>query len=261
MTDPLDWEASYGEYLGYWAEVAEGIRPFRDFQPPAVAVRGVIEPTDSDARWLTGALTDEGSWPWSRKWFVGTLASGLTTLAEVLFRPMLDAAIDEINPSYNRYFVDPCMGSFGPRRVNEYLLSVVESGTDFRKAGAINALYWAQVPLSFPIDAPSFDIQYATRESRAAYEGLRDIWERKQRLFLETFVANSSVDVRRSTIPALDLDPQDYPESHRPLVTQAIEIARSHTDHFIRQGVEIQLGDVSRGLPPLPYRDKKEPSA
>ncbi len=55
---------------------------------------------------------------------------------------MLDAAIDEVNPSLNREFVEPCRSAFGLRRVNEYLLDVVESGTDFSRAGAVNALYW-----------------------------------------------------------------------------------------------------------------------
>jgi hypothetical protein len=182
------------------------------------------------------------------------------SLAETLFIPILDAAIDEIDPSYNRYFVEPCMKVFGPRRVNEYLLSVVESGTDFRKAGAVNAMYWAHVPLAFPGGSSSFEIEDATPESRALYESLQDIWERQQCVLLQTFVQNSSVDVRRSIIPSLGLDPQAYPESHRALVAQAIEIARRHEDEYIRHRVEVQLGDTSEGLAPLPHRVKGEAS-
>ena len=187
------------------------------------------------------------------KWVVAGLCERSGSLAEVFFVPMLNAAIDEVNPSYNRYFVAPCMNSFGPRRVNEYLLCVIESGTDFQKAGAVNALYWAQAGLSFPSNAVSYDIEYATPESRAAYEALQDVRDRRRRVLLETFVMNSSVDVRRSIIPSLELDPQAYPDSHRSLVISAIEVARSHEDGYIRHRVEVQLGDVSEGLAPLPH--------
>lgn len=217
----------------------------------------LANPTERDSRWLIEALAD-GEVPLGRKAFVARLCRDLDSLAEVFFAPMLNAAIDEVNPSYNKSFVLPCMNAFGARRVNEYLLSVIESGTDFRKAGAINALYWANVPLTFPGDARSFDIQNATPDSREQYEALADVWTRKRRLLLETFVMNPNVDVRRSIIPRLSLDPLAYPESHRSLVIKVIEIARSHEDEYIRRRVENQLG-ISQSLPPLPHRKKQTP--
>jgi len=260
MAEPFDWEALYGDYIGHWSAVFSGSAPDKEFQAPVAAVRRLTSPTDGDVRWLTDALKDEGDMLSSRKWLVANLARHGTPLPEALFQPLLDAAIDEIDPSYNRDFVEPCMESFGPRRVNEYLLDVVESGTDRRKAGAVNALYWAHVPLTFPGDAPSFDREHATRESRAAYEELHDIWDRTRRLLLETFVQDEDVDVRRSIIPSLDLDPRNYPEGHRVLVMQAIQIARNHSDEYIRHRVEVQLGDASGGLAPLPHRDSEEPT-
>jgi pimeloyl-ACP methyl ester carboxylesterase len=260
VTDPLDWERLYGEWRGHWAAILAGRERTTAFHMPAVVVGRVTHPADADARWLIDALRDDGEYAQSRKWFVAALAEGVTAMAEVLFQPMLDAAIDEVDPSFNRYFVEPCMESFGPRRVNEYLLSVVASGTDVRKAGAVNALYWAHVPLTFPGGTRSFDIEYATPASRAEYEALQDIWTRRQLLLLETFVDNTNVDVRRSIIPSLDVDPQNYPESHRPLVHQAIRIARSHDDEYIRHRIQVQLGDDSDGLAPLPHRDSKNPT-
>jgi hypothetical protein len=146
--------------------------------------------------------------------------------------------------------------TFGYRRVNEALLEVVESGSDFQKAGAVNASYWAQVGLSFLGNVPAYTPEYAIPESRAAYEALADIRDRRRRLFLETFVNNPNLDVRRSLIPKLDLAPAHYPESHRALVAQAIAIARGHTDAYIRHRVEIQLGSLGP-LAPLPHRERK----
>src|SRR6185312_13105355 len=148
-----------------------------------------------DVRWLTEALRhDAQNRREARKWFVSVLLFDTTSLPEGLLAPLLDAGIDEVNPSYNRAFIEPCMRAFGARRVNGYLLEVVASGSDVRKMGAMKALYWAQVPLRFVGEAPSYAIEHATPESRAAYEALADVRERKRTLLLETFVSNPNLD-------------------------------------------------------------------
>jgi hypothetical protein len=259
--DQIDWDALYNEYAGHWSVVRSGVKPAKPFEPSSTAVARLAQPTNDDAAWFVEALRDGARPPDGRKWFVTALLKRSDSLAEMFFVPVLDAAIDEVDPSYNRYFVEPCMKAFGPRRVNEYLLGVVESGTDFRKAGAVNAMYWAGVPLCFQGDVPSFDIEHATAESKALYKSLQDIWERQRCLLLKTFVENPSMDLRRSIIPSLVLEPQAYPESHRALVTQAIDIARRHEDEYIRHRVEVQLGDSGRGFAPLPHRVKGATSA
>ena len=186
MVDPIDWEALCGEYRVYRSE-ASG-KSARRFEASPAAVDRLADPTDDDSRWLIDALKDATRTSESRKWFVVDLFRRSDSWSAVFFSGLLDAAIDEVNPSLNRYLVEPCMKRFGARPVNEFLLAVVESGTDSRQAGAVNALYRAKVPLAFPGDAPSFDIEHATRDSRAMYESLQDIWERRKRLFLETFV-------------------------------------------------------------------------
>jgi hypothetical protein len=250
MAESVEWDSLYAEYAAARSAVLSGRKPAKRFELPKAAARRITNPEREDVRWLTEALRHA-----ERKWFVAEVARRSKSLAEVFFTPMLDAGIDEVNPSLNRYFIEPCVTAFGHRRVNEYLLGVVESGTDFRKAGAVNALYWAQVPLSFPGTAPSYSIENASPESRAAFEALADLRERKRRLLLETFVSNPSVDVRRSIIPSLDLDPVHYPESYRPLVARAIDIARGSEDEYIRHRVEVQLGNVKL-LAPLPHREK-----
>jgi hypothetical protein len=198
MVDQIDWNSLYSSYLGLLSERFARTLRANSFEPPREVVAALANPDDEDARWLIEALRHEGKRPEGLKWFVASFFFRRSqTIAEIFFVPLLDAAVDEVNPSDNRSFVEPCMKHFGPRRVNEYLLSIVESGTDFRRAGAVNALYWSQVALSFGIlrvydDALSLNLEQATAESRTAYMALQDVWERKKRLFLETFVANAS---------------------------------------------------------------------
>ena len=85
---------------------------------------------------------------------------------------------------------------------------------------------------------------------------LEDVWQQKRRLLLETFVATQSVEVRRSIIPGLNLDPVAYTDGHRRLVAEAIAIARTHEDEYIRHRVEIQLGGAGP-FAPLPHRGKQ----
>jgi hypothetical protein len=64
-------------------------------------------------------------------------------------------------------------------------------------------------------------------------------------------VSNEDVDVRRELITRLELQPRLYAKEHRHLVAEAIAIARSHPDEFIRHRVEVQLGlvGVIRAVP------------
>jgi len=161
-----------------------------------------------DAEWFTQALEDE-----QRKWFVAFAFGRMEYVPENLFEPMIRAAVYERNPSANRRFIDPCLSAFGHRRVNEVLFTFLESGSDFEKAGAVNAFYWAQ------------DVK-----TIAEHKALTDIWIKKQFRFLQEFVSNEDIQVRRSLIANLDLDPQDYPAELRSTVNQAIQIARAHSD-------------------------------
>jgi hypothetical protein len=188
-----------------------------------------------------------------RKWLVAGVFSK-APVPKRLFKAMLRAAVYEVNPSFNRSFVEPCIAAFGHRAVNETLLDYVEKGSDFEKAGAVNALDWAGMSLRFGGDTREYTLDNATPESRAAYLELKDVWLRKRCLFLREFVSNENVDVRRSIIPSLALEEAAYPDALKPLVAQAVEIARNHDDDYIRHRVEVQLGK-ERLLKPLPHRD------
>ena len=149
-----------------------------------------------------------------------------------MLKQMLLAAVLEKDPSYNRDFIQPCVQSFGPETVRIQLLEYLESGSDAEKAGAASALYWV----------------------RGDGDSTSEVWQRICCQMLREFVHNPNLEVRRRIIPMLDLKFRKYPRDLRPLTKQAIDIARSHSDEYIRHRVEIQLG--GRGpLLPIPHRN------
>jgi len=191
----------------------------------AAARKRIARNTPDDWRWLAEGLDDP-----ERKWFVASLFE-FHTLPRRLLGPMLRAGVLERSPSANRYFIRPCVRSFGGRRVLEVLLRYLESGTDAEKAGAASAVYWAEG------DSPAEDLRGLRQQIRCQ--------------MLREFVANEELEVRRRIIPMLHLEPGIYPLELRPMVARAVEIARAHPDPYIRHRVEVQLGaDVP--LKPIP---------
>ncbi len=211
------------------------------------ARRNLQKPDGSDWQWLASSLKDDG-----KKWFVAAVFHDYP-VPKRLFADFLDAAINETNPSFNRQFVEPCVKSFGHRAVNEFLLNVVEGDDDAKIAGAVAALYWANMQIRFAGNVPQYTLQYATPESQEAFMALNDVWQRKRHTFLRVFVSNEDVTVRRQIIPSLNLDESAYPDELKLLVKRAVEIARNHTDEYIRHRVEVQLGN-ERLLRPIPER-------
>ena len=244
-----DWQTLYLRFEH--ARSGESTR--NEFDAPESARDAFAKPSVEDLAWLTSALRDE-----SRKWLVAALSRGVA-VPEPLFEPMINAGIDEVNPSLNRDFIEPCKETFGARRVNEHLLDVIEKGDGWRKAGAVNALYWAQVPLIYIGNVAAHDIEHATPESREHYLSLNDIWQRKRVLLLNTFISSTNVDVQRSIIPSLNLRTGAYPAEYAERVERAIEIGSTHADEYIRHRTSVQLGTEKR-LRPLPHRGPQESS-
>lgn len=208
----------------------------------AVARRRLSANSDEDWDRLVSGLSDK-----TLKWFVADIFEK-TPVPKRLFHEFMRAAINEPNPSLNRRFIAPCIDSFGHRKVNEFLLGIVEHGSNIEIAGAVAALYWANMQLQFVGDVPEYTLEYATEDSRAAYLELHDVWARKRQLFFATFINNDDVDVRRQILPSLNLKIQGDDS-----VQQVIQIARQHTDDYIRHRVEVQLGN-ERLLRPIPER-------
>lgn len=245
----MDWDKSCEQFLSV-RHTPQFYETTPKFKPAILKALDHLDSVSSkDIKWLEQALTDE-----QRKWFVAFVLSVVPNFPQALFMPMMRAAVYERNPSANRDFVEPCINAFGYRKVNEALLTFIKSGSNFEKAGACNALYWARVPLEFRGTVLNFDIENATPESRDAYNEINDIRLQIQYLFLQEFITNTDLDVRRSIVASLNLDPDLYPDELKPLINQAIQIARSHSDEYIRHRIEVQIGE-EKLLKPLPHRD------
>lgn len=215
---------TWDEHFRLWAEVRDKVGgPSRDEadRRMAAARDRVKRNTPDDWRWLAEALGDP-----DRRHFVA-LVFRHQQLPKRLFAPMIRAAVTTPSPAASRWLIGPCARGYGGRRVLEHLLRYLEEGTDAEKAGAVSAMYWVQ-----NAEAP-------------------DLWARIDGCMLREFVANADLEVRRQILPSLKLAPAAYPDELRPLVSRAIEIARSHPDEFIRHRVEVQLG-ANVPLTPIP---------
>lgn len=207
--------------------------------------------SQGDINWFKAALAHE-----QLKFFAAFVLRPPREVPEALYEPMLRAAVHERDPSKNNAFINPCFETFGGKRVNETLIEWFEKGTDLEKAGAVQALYHARL-ISTRASAwrrPGMDEQFKL---------VGDLWMRQRCLLLREFVSNPSVMVRQRIIPHLDLrDALSYPEEFRPLVPQAIQIARSHEDGYIRHRLEIQTMSPTQTqtqlFAPMPAMDRTE---
>lgn len=197
-----------------------------------------------DYQWFLDALLDE-----NRKWFVVFFLSEIIKgMPKKLYQPLLKAAVLEESSSQNRKFVELCLKTYGHREVYDTLLEYVKTGSNEEKKGAVRALYWAKPKLVFPKNAKDHSFKNATPESKKLYNSVRGLEIRKNNILLRAFIENDDLDVRRTIIPALKLRVEHAPEEAKPLVEQAIEIARASADEFVKERVEIQSGNAPKPL-------------
>ena len=121
----MTWE----EHYRLWSETHLGRRRAEAHERLQEARKRVAQNSTEDWQWLRAALDDP-----PKKWFVAKVFRS-QSVPKRLMAGMLRAAVYERNPSLNRDFIEPCMRSFGVRRVHEELLRYLEFGTDAEKAG------------------------------------------------------------------------------------------------------------------------------
>lgn len=155
---------------------------------------------------------------------------------EELFEPLIRAAVHEPDPSFNRQLVGPAIAAFGRRRVQLALIAYLDAGTAPDIAGAARAWYWTEPTLTYRAGSDT-----PTTQSLAEYEAVSDLRERYHHLALRRFVTEADLDVRRCILPGLPLDQRLYPAELHELVTEAVRIARTSSDNYLRHQVEIQV--------------------
>ncbi|WP_431676031.1 hypothetical protein [Kitasatospora sp. KL5] len=155
------------------------------------------------------------------------------------FEVLLRAAVYDRNPSFNRWFVEAALNAFGRRRVRARLIGYLQAGTDAERAGAARAWYWTALPLNHPrIRAAAAAGAAGDRDGGDdAAVAVRE-WNEAA---LREFVDNEHLDVRRCILPGLPLWAAAYPAELHPLVDEAVAIARSHPDEYLRHRVEHQI--------------------
>ncbi|MDI6096990.1 hypothetical protein QLQ12_00010 [Actinoplanes sp. NEAU-A12] len=162
--------------------------------------------------------------------------TGARGMPDEWFEPLLRAAVYEPDPSFNRQLVEPAIAAFGRRRVQVALIDYLDTGAPADAAGAARAWYWTSVGVRYLPGTTTM-----TPESAAEFEAVSDLRERYRLTALRRFLADDDLDLRRCILPGLTLDPQMYPSQMRDQVTQAVQIARTSNDHYLRHRVEIQV--------------------
>jgi hypothetical protein len=233
------WDAFLAQYLE--------AREKQDYDAIDGRIRDDILPhtsvfTSQDSDWFIRALDDA-----QKKWFVALVFDVTPRLPDDVFEPLLRAGVHERNPSLNRWFIEPCLKSFGTGPVIRALLDILEGDSNSEKAGAANALYWANV-------LPYHDNSGHHRLDKEPGDEFKSILVRQRNLVLQEFILNPDIHVRRSLVSRLNLDSQVYPDHLKPLVEEAITIARNHSDDYIRHRIEVELGNV-QVFYPLPERE------
>ncbi|MEV0457982.1 hypothetical protein [Catellatospora methionotrophica] len=150
------------------------------------------------------------------------------------FEALLRAAIHDPSPSANRMFVEPMLAAYGRRRVQRSLIERVEHGTSRQRAGAADAWYWARV-----LTAP--DDHYTALPARPDYGPCPDLAIGWRHAALRAFVADADLGARRSILPSLPLAVAAYPAELHPMVDEAIRIARTSPDEYLRHRVDHQV--------------------
>jgi hypothetical protein len=131
-------------------------------------------------------------------------------------------------------FIRPCLRTVGRRLVYELFCDHLEHGTEREKLGAANALYWSRY-------------MRQREEKPFPEEPMEEVLLRRDCLLLREFVANEDVEMRRVIIRGLNLAFYAFPREMKPLIVEAIRIARTHPDEYIRRGIGIQ--DRDEGTP------------
>lgn len=178
-----------------------------------------------------------------RKWTAVALLELNRDAAGYLVRDLLEAAVYELNPSYNRSFVELLTNHITAPQAVEALLSIGDAGGDLAYGGVARAAYWVW------IDLPSPKREAAVRLNS---------W------MLSKFIESNAVVAQRCLIAGIRFEESKLTEEARKLRAEAIRKARSHTDEYIRHRLQINLGESSEPLMCLdtseaPERPKRDP--
>lgn len=104
---------------------------------------------------------------------------------------MINAAVDERDPSFNNEFIRPCRRVFDYVEIQQILLDIFQTGDKKKKIGVINALYWARLTVyTMTVYTLNEDETYQTKKSKG-YDVFR--WEPESEAFDDEFIEDLDV--------------------------------------------------------------------
>ena len=113
-----------------------------------------------------------------------------------LLKPMINAAVDERDPSYNNDFIRPCRRVFDYAEIQQILLDIFKNGDNKKKIGVLSALYWARRTVyELTVFTINEDEKSQQKESKG-YDVFR--WEPEFEAFDDDFVEDLDVYERES---------------------------------------------------------------
>ena len=87
--------------------------------------------------WFTAALAHD-----EKKWFVAKLLEKVNPVPKALFDDLVFAALLEDDPSFNKWFIAPCVRSFGVEQVKSRIMTFAPHPQVIENEGVNKVMYW-----------------------------------------------------------------------------------------------------------------------
>ncbi|QYJ89551.1 hypothetical protein [Shewanella halotolerans] len=87
--------------------------------------------------WFTMALTHD-----SKKWFVAKLLEKVNPVPKALFDDLVFASLIENDPSFNKWFIAPCVRTFGVDAVKSRIMTFSVHPQVIENDGVTKVMYW-----------------------------------------------------------------------------------------------------------------------
>lgn len=147
--------------------------------------------TEDEINILKSFLSDN-----EKKWFVAGLLDVIDSFPIELLKPMINAAVDERDPSYNNEFIRPSRRVFDYVEIQNILLEIFQQGDKRKKIGVTNALYWARRTVYIQTIYTLNENDSFQEKTAKGYDTFR--WEPKFESFDNDFIEDLEVYERES---------------------------------------------------------------
>jgi hypothetical protein len=89
--------------------------------------------------WFTAALIHT-----EKKWFVVKLLEKVNPVPKTLFDDLVLASLIEHDPSFNKWFITPCVKSFGVEAVKSKIMALASHPQVVENEGVNKVMYWVR---------------------------------------------------------------------------------------------------------------------